>query len=381
MSGAQDGPRTGDGDGERSHPITESAPEWVDSSTDEGTETDADDTESADESSGDADSTKTDDDKTDDRADTKARKSRKVRRARPVDTEPDDPFGPTPPWLQRGTGRRSLVGLSITLVLVMVVAGLGWLLFSGDEEATAEPDDVTVDSCGVTEHDDEGLVIAPPRLGTAADRATATITTNYGDITVLLFGDVAPCGVSGFNYLAAQGFYTNNDCYRISTQPAEPTVTLRCGDPQGTGNGGPGYRFRAEQKFEGQPAFDAFALINNETGQAGSSFAFIRGQAIPTASLSVIGQVISGFEILDQIGASAGLDSYDGVPPQQVMIMSVTITEGTVTLPPTELPGTEIPAPSGTHDPSDPSLDPSQDPSQDPTNGPSMPGIPGGPES
>lgn len=415
MSGNQDGPRTGDGDAEQSHPITESAPDWVatsDSDSSEATaepEGDTADKVSKDEASTDGDSDESDSDSTDDEAeeksdgtksdgdedseaaddadaDPKAAKKTKLRRPRPEDLDDDDPFGPAPPWLQRGTGRRSAMGIGLTLVLVAALAGVGWLLFGGEEEATAQSEEADSVACQVKEHPDEGLMISPPQLGNSADRLTATVTTNHGDITVLLFGDVAPCGVSGFSYLATQGFYTNNACYRITTQMVEPTVTLRCGDPQGTGNGGPGYRFQSEKKFEGRPGFDSFALINDPSGKAGSSFAFIRGQSIPTASLSVIGQVIAGFDVLDQIGASAGLDSYDGAPPQQVSILGVTIEEGTVTLPPTQVPGSPTApgsgSPTATGDPTGPSTDPSTDPSGSGNpGGPSLPGMPSLPGS
>jgi len=433
MSGNQDGPRTGDGDAEQAHPITESAPDWVaasgsdsaetsgdtsaessepvagdasnkteaaesesekaqsgESTSSESEDSEAEGSESKDSKDSEAESDKPDGDDTsadkdDDSAESAATtKKTRLRRPRPEEIDDDDPFGPAPPWLQRGTGRRSALGIGLTLVLVAALAGVGWLLFGGGEEATAQSEEIDSIGCQVKEHPDEGLMIAAPQLGSSADRLTATVSTNYGDVTVLLFGDVAPCGVSGFSYLATQGFYTNNACYRITTQAVEPTVTLRCGDPQGTGSGGPGYRFQAEQKFEGRPGFDAFALINDQSGKAGSSFAFVRGQSIPTSSLSVIGQVIAGFDVLDQIGASAGLDSYDGAPPQQVSILAITIEEGTVTLPPTQQPGDgsnmpTIPgSPSGTGDPTSPSTDPSGSGSP---GVPGLPGIPGLPSS
>ncbi|GAA4911232.1 cyclophilin family peptidyl-prolyl cis-trans isomerase [Stackebrandtia albiflava] len=282
-------------------------------------------------------------------------KPAKVRRPRPEELEPDDPFGGTPPWLQRGDGRRTALGITLTLALVAVVGAVGWLLFGGPEETDANAQTDPGDPCHVAEYQDQGLMIAPPRLGVAPDRVTATVATNFGPVTVLLFGDLAPCGVSGFTYLAGQGFYAGNNCHRITTQPMAPTVTLRCGDPTGSGNGGPGYRFRSEQKSEGRAVLDSFALINDGTGQAGSAFAFVRGQSIPTASLSVIGQVIDGFEVLDQIGGSAGLEPFDGLPPQPVTILGVTVTEGTVTLPPSGQPGSGLPGsgtPSGTATPS-----------------------------
>ncbi|MGH8791203.1 MAG: peptidylprolyl isomerase [Stackebrandtia sp.] len=290
------------------------------------------------------------------------KESPKVRRPRPPASDPGDPYG-EPAWLQPGSGKRTAAGIVLTVVLIAAVSGLGWWLFQPDATPEADGDDPSAVACDVVEHDDAGAVVeVPSGLGASTPRKTATVTTNYGEIRVLMFGDVAPCGVSGFEYIAAQGFYDNSDCHRMTTQPLDPTLTLRCGDPSGDGEGGPGFRFRAEQAFKGQVGADYVALINNRTGEAGSSFAFVRGESIPTASLSVIGQVIAGYDVLDQIAAMTPEQTYDSTPPRPVTIQQIVVEEGAVTLPPTDEPTS----------PSDSGLDPSD--SGDPSGPPSSSG-------
>ncbi|HZE40770.1 MAG TPA: peptidylprolyl isomerase [Stackebrandtia sp.] len=282
-------------------------------------------------------------------------------RASPSDA--DDPYGPEPAWLQGGSGRRSLWGIGLTLVLLIGVGAVGWWLFAPDGSAASQDKPGHGKACQLTAHDDSASVPQPDKLGSAPDRQTATVETNFGTVTVLLFGDVSPCGVSGFAYLAKQGFYKNNSCYRITTRQEDPTVTLRCGDPTGTGKGGPGFRYRAEDAFNGRSGRDYVALINNSTGQAGSAFAFIRGESKPTAYLSVIGEVIAGHEVLDQIGAAMGNTEYDDKPPVPVTISKITFSKGTVTMPPSDsgtgtVPGGTGSTNGGSGQPGSPSVPP-----------------------
>ncbi|MGH8878360.1 MAG: peptidylprolyl isomerase, partial [Stackebrandtia sp.] len=282
---------------------------------------------------------------------TPRKQARKEAKRRPLNLEDPDPA-----WLSRGNGKRTLLGIGLVIVMVAGIGTLGWVLFRPAAAEPAHDGNTAGDKCQITKSEDEGGAVRPPdSLGKTAPRTTATVTTNVGDVTVLLFGDVSPCGVSNFEYLARQAFYKENTCYRLTTLPSDPTVTLRCGDPSGTGKGGPGYRVQAEGAFTGEVGRDYVALINDRKGMAGSSFAFIRGESKPTASLSVIGSVIAGQEVLDQIGGSAGVEPYDDVPPQPVLIKKITITEGAATLPPTG--GSSSGTPSG--EPSDSSAEPS----------------------
>ncbi len=91
---------------------------------------------------------------------------------------------------------------------------------------------------------------APPKpvtlpSHTAATDGTATIalTTSQGPIGLTLNKTQAPCTVHSFVSLAKQGYYDNSPCHRLST---ENLLILQCGDPTGSGTGGPGYAYANE---------------------------------------------------------------------------------------------------------------------------------------
>ena len=71
----------------------------------------------------------------------------------------------------------------------------------------------------------------------------ATIATSAGDITMTLDAEAAPCTVDSFVSLADQGYFDDTTCHRLTTQGI---FVLQCGDPTGTGTGGPGYSFADE---------------------------------------------------------------------------------------------------------------------------------------
>lgn len=71
--------------------------------------------------------------------------------------------------------------------------------------------------------------------------AKATISTNYGDIVINLFGDHAPKTVKNFIDLAEKDFYNGVIFHRIIEG-----FMIQGGDPTGTGMGGPGYQFDDE---------------------------------------------------------------------------------------------------------------------------------------
>jgi peptidyl-prolyl cis-trans isomerase B (cyclophilin B) len=80
---------------------------------------------------------------------------------------------------------------------------------------------------------------AVPRAGTA----TMTITTNLGVIEIAIDRAKTPCAAASFAHLAGHQFFDGNACHRLTTVGV---FLLQCGDPSGTGNGGPGYRFPDE---------------------------------------------------------------------------------------------------------------------------------------
>ena len=68
-----------------------------------------------------------------------------------------------------------------------------------------------------------------------------TLHTNHGDISITLFPEAAPTTVGKITGLAKEGYYDGTVCHRLTT---EGIHVLQCGDPSGTGSGGPGSKSR-----------------------------------------------------------------------------------------------------------------------------------------
>jgi cyclophilin family peptidyl-prolyl cis-trans isomerase len=243
-----------------------------------------------------------------------------------------DPYRGTAPWQREGgsSWKRGLAGFGAVVLTAGSIAAVTWLAF---RDGGGEPDDapaVISERCHLTEAEDADGV-EPMEPGTPADRSIATVQTNYGDISVMLWGDLAPCGVEAFTYLAQTGFYTSHACDRLTTQTVDPTAILRCGspglDPEAEQSYGPGWRFQAETGMAGEDVADVLALITDDRGRAGSAFALIRGAAVPTAGVSVIGGIVDGYEVLDQIAALSATVAYDGAPPVPVEIWGVQVAD------------------------------------------------------
>src|SRR5204862_10147 len=79
---------------------------------------------------------------------------------------------------------------------------------------------------------------APPNTGTEK----MTITTNLGTVTATVDLAKSPCTAASFAYLAGKNFFSNTRCHRLSTT----WNALQCGDPTGTGQGGPKYTYANE---------------------------------------------------------------------------------------------------------------------------------------
>ena len=105
-------------------------------------------------------------------------------------------------------------------------------------------------------------------------KGTVDMTIDFGDaqVQVTLDREAAPCTVHSFVSLAEQGYYDGSECHRLSTQGM---FILQCGDPTGTGRGGPGYTYDDElQKTTGYPK-GTLAMANAGPNTNGSQFFFV----------------------------------------------------------------------------------------------------------
>lgn len=70
------------------------------------------------------------------------------------------------------------------------------------------------------------------------------LATNQGPIGMELDRSVSPCTVNAIEYLAKEGYFDDTKCHRLTTSAG--LKVLQCGDPSGTGSGGPGFQFANE---------------------------------------------------------------------------------------------------------------------------------------
>jgi peptidyl-prolyl cis-trans isomerase B (cyclophilin B) len=153
---------------------------------------------------------------------------------------------------------------------------------------------------------------------------TATVTTSLGDLTFTLDADRTPCTVNSFVSLAEQGYFDGTKCHRLTTQGI---YVLQCGDPTGTGMGGPGYSFDDELTGKETYGPGTLAMANAGPNTNGSQFFIVYGNSPLPPAYTVFGKVdADGLKVVKDIAAK-GTDtgSPDGAPKDEVDITSVTV--------------------------------------------------------
>ena len=169
-------------------------------------------------------------------------------------------------------------------------------------------------------------VNAPPATPTVSGPVPATIATSVGTLQATLDADKAPCTVNSFVSLAQQGFYNNTPCHRLTTAGI---YVLQCGDPTGTGTGGPGYTIPDE--FSTTDTYGPGTLAMANTGQpnsGGSQFFIVYKNTPLPPTYTVFGHITSGGVKAVQKVAAQGTDNAfgqgDGHPKTKVTITKVT---------------------------------------------------------
>jgi cyclophilin family peptidyl-prolyl cis-trans isomerase len=166
----------------------------------------------------------------------------------------------------------------------------------------------------------------PPTCIDVTKKYTAQIETNMGPLTVELYPDKAPLAVNSFVTLARYHYFDGLSCHRII-----PQFVAQCGDPTGTGSGGPGYEFADELPDEGAYQIGSLAMANSGPDTNGSQFFIItgpNGAALPP-DYTLFGMVTDGLDTTIPKLDAAGNPEDNGVPPlEPVTIESITITEG-----------------------------------------------------
>ncbi|MBW3635842.1 MAG: peptidylprolyl isomerase [Armatimonadetes bacterium] len=135
---------------------------------------------------------------------------------------------------------------------------------------------------------------------------TATFNTSKGTIVCELFPAEAPNTVNNFVFLARDGFYDGTKFHRVIAD-----FMIQGGDPEGTGRGGPGYKFRDELSggFK-RHQVGSLSMANAGPNTNGSQF-FITHVKTPhlDGKHTVFGQVTSGQNVVDSIAQGDTIQS------------------------------------------------------------------------
>jgi peptidyl-prolyl cis-trans isomerase B (cyclophilin B) len=157
----------------------------------------------------------------------------------------------------------------------------------------------------------------------------ATIVTNCGTIVAVLDGAKAPHTVNSFAFLAGKGYFDNTPCHRLTTAGI---FVLQCGDPTGSGTGGPGYTIPDENLAGATYGAGTLAMAN--TGQphtGGSQFFLCYNDTQLPPQYTPFGHITQGLDVLKAIAALGEDDSNgpgDGHPKHPVIIQKFTVTKG-----------------------------------------------------
>lgn len=272
--------------------------------------------------------------------------------ATPDPTAPiPDGYGSYQPNTKKGTSTGLIIGVVIAVVLVLCcLVGAGgfvvWRLSSSPDSkaagptASSTPSGRAQQSCTWTPDDPTANPnlkdVGTPPTGAPATKGTQTmtITLNVGVIEVAVDTAKAPCTAASMTYLAGKNFFDNSKCHRLVT---EGIKVLQCGDPSGTGMGGPTYKMAEENLpnvTDPTKAYPAGVLAMAKTQQptsTGSQFFIVYGETALSPDYTVLGMLTKGLDVVQQIAAAGaigpdGKAATDGAPKTPVTITSLTMS-------------------------------------------------------
>lgn len=155
-------------------------------------------------------------------------------------------------------------------------------------------------------------------------RVSVSIKTNQGNIGLQLDNEKSPCTTNSFASLAQKGYFDNTPCHRLSTKGLG---MLQCGDPSGTGSGGPGYQFPNEYPTDQYKPKDpelkepvlyprgTIAMANSGPDTNGSQFFLMFKDSQLPPAYTVFGIIDeTGLATLDKIAAAGDDGSLDPSP-------------------------------------------------------------------
>ena len=246
----------------------------------------------------------------------------------------------------RSFRRNAVTAVCAALVIVVGPASFAQAQPSQAAQPTTPnaPTQPTPGPCAYTPTPDDPAVrpvSLPPDPRHTPDHGYLLVTfiTNRGPIPMVLNRAEAPCTVQSFVHLLQSRFYNDTICHRLTTYPT--LSVLQCGDPSGTGEGGPGYKFRDELPTNLPPAPSdptgarrvyargVLAMANAGPDTNGSQFFLVYADSALRPDYSIFGTVLPiGLRTLDRIAAAGVAPDDPGAPLDGKPALSTRIYAG-----------------------------------------------------
>ena len=212
------------------------------------------------------------------------------------------------------TTKKSTVYVALITALAIIIGSV--ILGLGGQTTPQEP---TPEAAPAVELPNAGI--------TESNKASITFTTNQGEIVIETVPALAPLTVNAIAALAQKNYFDNTICHRLTT---EGIFVLQCGDPTGTGTGGPGFNIPDEnlpQPIDNNYPAGTVAMANAGPGTSGSQFFLVYQDTTLGPDYTIWGSVTSGLDILQTIASAGVVDGgTDGAPLTGVTIESTKVT-------------------------------------------------------
>jgi peptidyl-prolyl cis-trans isomerase B (cyclophilin B) len=234
---------------------------------------------------------------------------------------------------ERAAKRRRILTVAGSVLVVLLLVGGIWLLVGltgGDDQppaassAAPEGGPCQYSTSNPSAGEASRKVSLPPLEPDTTGSYVATLATNRGTVKLDLLTAKAPCAVGSFRSLASAGFYDDTPCHRLVVQ--NQFGVLQCGDPSGTGSGGPGYTFKDENLQGATYPRGTVAMANAGPNTNGSQFFLVFKDTQLDPNYTPFGRITSGLDVLDKVaagGVAGGAE--DGAPKIPVQLQKVTV--------------------------------------------------------
>ncbi|GGZ01900.1 peptidylprolyl isomerase [Streptomyces nitrosporeus] len=228
---------------------------------------------------------------------------------------------------------RRLTAIIASSVAVVAIIGVGAYLTVDGEDTKKDTADAAA-SASPSPAPSESSVPEPEMAIDKKAAYTMSMKTSQGDIAIAMDAAKTPHTTNSFKHLADKGYFDDTKCHRLTT---EGIYVLQCGDPEGTGMGGPGYTIPDENLTalgkagdDGSVTYPAGVVAMANTGQPGTGgsqfFLVYKDTKLPPSYTPFGTMDAAGLKVVEKI-AKAGAEggAPDGAPKEAVTVEKATV--------------------------------------------------------